>query len=296
MRSEQRSRNAVADQAIGAFQDSLRSPSLRQKLGESLGSLAAIGSRLYIPNIRDGVIQPPKSPKQADGFAVVALHPGDRLFVTKHFTEQSDRQRASTGRQLEQAGLPGSELAATLQEIDSLASLYQGKNPQQLISAIKYDKDVEAETWTAGFALPIDRTIFPGVSSRAAKWSRRGRPMVVLRYTSPKEQLSPTLLLHESVHIEQLESEPLESIFDRSDVQSNNAQRLSMELPAFHKGAMRSRTLLQEGIADDDLSYVDRLHLSIEDARLSVCSSDDPFDNAGVHTQRLIEAFRQIKP
>lgn len=294
--SEQRSRNAVAEQAIGSFQDSLRSPILRQKIGASLGSLAAISDRMYVPNIKHGLVLPPKKNKHADGIAVIAAHPSDRLYVAEHYSKQSERQHAGMERQLAEAGLSTDDARSHAREINLVSNVFHGPTPTRLDLDAENNANAMGETWTTQCKLThLDRSVYTRVRPEVVAWFRRGRPLIALRYSSPGEHVPSSLMMHEAVHVEQVESNPLGEKYDRRDWASRTADTLKSELPAYRIGALGAETLLDTGLARDELHVVDRTHLAFDEVRQRICSPDDPFDSARLHTQALADGISQLR-
>ncbi len=292
--SEQRSRNFVTEQAIGTFQDSLKSPALRQKLGQSLGRFATLAERFYVPNIRHGLVTPPRRHRSSEGIAVIALHTSDKVSVAEHYAKQSLRQQAAIRRQLAEAGLSEQRAMMAAQQIDSLVTDTQGSDSTRITSGIHYGDSVQAETWTIEHPLPIDRSVFPHANSNAVKWSRLGLPTMLIRYGNPDSQISPSLMLHESVHIDQIESEPLQPVFDPRDRHNRDAYMLTTELPAYTMGASGVKARVAEGLNQSDLQRVDRMQLAVEGIRQAICSTDDPFDSAARHTDTILNALEKI--
>jgi hypothetical protein len=293
--SEQRSRNAVAEHAIGVFQDSLQSTALRQKLGESIGRFAAIADRLYVPNVNHSIVSPPPEHKNTEGIAVIVLRPSDQISVSEHFTQQSQKQRAQMQAQLVQAGLPETDAGLAAKEVDALVASDQGMRPTRINSGIHLNSSIEAETWTTQYPLSIDRAAFTNVNPAVIKWARLGMPTMLVRYGASYDAVSPSLMLHESVHIDQRESEPLQPIFHPHDRSSRRARRLTTELPAYNIGATGVNARLEEGLDKKSLPPADRMQLAVEGVRQAICPEDDPFDTACQHTIAICEALVKIE-
>lgn len=293
--SEQRARNATAEQAIGTFKDSLNSALLRQKLGPALGRFTDIADRLYVPNVKHGLVVPNRKYRNAKGIAVIALGPSDKLSVSEHFAQQSEKQQAGMTKQLTAAGLAESEASAAVEQINSFVADIQDAFPTRIASGIHYDDSVRAETWTTEHPFPLNRTVFPNVNPGAVKWSRLGLPTILVRHDTSKASVSPSVMLHESVHIDQIESEPLQPVFDPRDTQNRSAYMLTTELPAYKVGAMEVDTRLQNGFDEAQLQRVDQRQLAVEAVRQTICTEEDPFDSAARHTEALFAALSQIE-
>ncbi len=145
--SEQRSRNDTAEQAIGTFQDSLNSAALRQKLGASLSRFVDIADRLYVPKVKHGLVSPSRKHRDAEGIAVIPLSPSDKISVSEHFTQQSERQQVGMKKQLVTSGLAELEAESAVKQINSLVVGTQGKFPARITSGIHYGDSVQTETW-----------------------------------------------------------------------------------------------------------------------------------------------------
>lgn len=291
LNSEQRARNAVAEQAIGSLQDGLRSPILRKKIGTSLGSLVAIASRLYVPNIRHSLVHPPKKSKHADGIAVIAVHPTERLFVAEHYAQQSEEQRVNAQQQFIAAGL--SELDTRV--INHMAKRTYGYAPAHLHLSATHSQRVMGETWTTQLSLPpMDHSEFRPTPRKAVAWSRRGRPIIALSRWSPRIFIPTSLMLHEAEHVKQLEAEPISPIYALDDHVNNRAWMLGKELPAHRVGALGAEALLEAGTASSNLHTIDHTQLAVEDLRRGICSAHDPFDAAGQHTQELFDGMERL--
>lgn len=293
--SEQRSRNATAEQAIGAFQDSLKSAALCRKLGASLDRFVDIADRLYIPNIKHGLVSPSRKHRSTEGIAVIPLGPSDKVSVSEHFAQQSEKQQIGMKKQFIVAGLAELEAASAVKQVNSLVADTQGTFPTRITSGIHCNDSVQAETWSTEHPFPINRSVFPNVISGAIKWSRLGLPTMLIRHDSPNNPVSPSLMLHESVHIDQIESEPLQPVFDPRDSQGRGAYELTAELPAYMLGAIEVTSRLEEGFNKNRLQRVDRMQLAVEGIRQAVCSEEDPFDSAAQHTETLFAALGKIE-
>jgi hypothetical protein len=295
MCSEQRARHTVAERAIATLQDSLRSPALAQRLGTSLGSLTDIADRLYVPNTHDGLVKVPRQHRNTDNIAVIALHRDDTLNVPTSFVEQTEKQRVAMAKQLAQAGMQETRIAdRDAEDINRLVASAEGSRPVRVNAGIHTEESVRAETWATGFPIPIDRSLFPYAYEDAIRWSRTGRPSLLVRYDGPDTQVSPSAMLHESVHIDQLENLPLQPIFDRRNQPANDAYELAVELPAYRVGAFSIEARLESGTQRHELHRVDRMQLAVEGIRQAICSPSDPFDSASLHTATIFDALRRL--
>ncbi len=102
-------------------------------------------------------------------------------------------------------------------------------------------------------------------------------------------------MLHESVHIDQIESEPLQPVFDPRDSHGRGAYELAAELPAYMLGAIGVASRLEEGFDESRLQRVDRMQLAVEGIRQAICSEEDPFDSAAKHTEALFASLGRIE-
>lgn len=277
--AEQRSFNRDGEHAIELLRSGLELPSVRQALGQIALPLVDIAERLYVPNIRRGVLHLPREQRDGSGVAIVARPRTLGLRVSRDFSISSPRQYDATERQLIDYGSTALEAAALRDEI-----IRQTRKRARSSDIPPLQSDgTTARVWSTGLMIRPSRSNLPISDPEVLTLSQAGRPIMVL---DSIRAASLPVVVHEAIHVRQIEDSPLTPYYSPLALHRHVTGELAMELEAYEGGARCVRALQQDN-PDIALTDTDRNQLRINNLRARLCAPDDPYNRLGRRTDAI---------
>ena len=227
---------ALVSEALGIFDEAGRSPD--SGLGPYAKRLAAMTRDIAPAEIRHGKVRLPRAAKGTDLLPMIAVSSGTSYQLERGFATPTPTQQAFMLRSIT-AWEPCNHTAdGMLSRLVARSTIDAQRRAFHLVGG------VDNVTSNA----PIRDNEFRRVAGGA--WARiGGRPLIVVQYGA---LVSPVAFGHEMAHVNQLNNHALSLNNDRND------NLPSMELEAFHVGALIARTMRASGhrLRQQDLNQI----------------------------------------
>ncbi len=215
--SETKRRHQFIDQYLGAAHSTLTNPQVARILGDTTATLLDIDRRMFVPNVRDGVVQIPRWWRRAGGIPVVAVSSSERLLMGDDFCELNPRQRAAAMNRVAQVrrGQPSVIIDDKQQKLKELVANNEDPRTRPLAN-------VRANVASRTLQDPDELLI---------AW-----PLLV--FNQDKDDVSGTdqgpIIVHEYAHVWQYEREPFVAPWDPNMALGRNRRD---EVEAYSVGA-----------------------------------------------------------
>lgn len=243
---ELRARHTYADRSVESALQSLSDPVVLHAIGQRAIRFSRILSSSFVANLVDGeVCIPAEHANDSEGLPIIAIRPSDKVVTSGDFSNQTNLQRANTLRVLHSWQPAASDTEATYDRVI-------GVNNHKSIE-IDLDSSTIAMTGTQVNILDSNRhlsRLFLQPPPKGIVLFRR-RPLLILKMVEGTKFITDDMLVHELVHKEQCEYEPVTTITSQKNA---DMTELRWELEAYHYGAMFAhRRLVKNGKLPDDI-------------------------------------------
>ncbi|MEK7594528.1 MAG: hypothetical protein AAB436_02755 [Patescibacteria group bacterium] len=276
--SETRERNAFVENAIEEVSESLRSEAVIYRLGDTATLLADRVDRLYIPNIKNGLVSAPKKYKSTTHIPIIAMYPEEKLMQDKSLATMNPIQESVV--RLKMQNWYGED-ADYDDAIAAVNTSLQICHPADMSGATK---GRDGFVWHSATV----RRLVDMIPDKVGKTTNRlfnGRPLIGLipRADTPQEEVNATFV-HELVHTIQADNEPVRN------PNKLTSSLYSRELEAYHIASYYGMGLYETPNGKYHGSKSALKQLSIESLRAKHTRLGEPFYANAVLEAALDEA------
>lgn len=222
--SSEKQRHASTDAVLETTLSDLYDPAVQANLGAMASRLTSlIEDRYYVPNVRHGIIKPPRKTPET-GLAIVSAYPGEELTLDNKLLSMSPDQSERAMNYLGIQGVSPVIASAILRAVD--------ERRQNLVTSdkvIRHDsKNVKASVNAKGIGFGFARG-----DKRIISRYFNSQPVTLLRVDEQDDLTASTTLSHEMVHVLQSLKNPVEHPHPERAFR----RRTKNELEAYHVGS-----------------------------------------------------------
>lgn len=223
--AETRKRNAFVENTIDEVAESLASEAVINRLGDMATILAERVDRLYIPNIKDGLVSAPKKYQSTDHIPIIAMYTGEELTVDRSLAAMSPKQQLAVERKIkswfgESVNMPD--------EIKAINTDLESRCPQEIVGV---DDGTGGFIWSSYAPRRIIKPLSGGVGKSFDRVFQGSSLVGLVPRAEIAQEVRNTHLVHELVHTDQFDENPV------TNLKKYKSILYSRELQAYHIGA-----------------------------------------------------------